>query len=79
MAFTAKLIAFLAFVLASVWLFYSPSFASGVAAIGSLAAFLASLFIKKKEMKLSQSQNVSDSSTGIQTGRDININKSGKD
>ena len=76
MAFTAKLIAFLAFVLASIWLVYSPSFDSGVAAIALLAAFLASLFIKKKETKSSQIQNVSGNAQSIQAGRDVHINKS---
>ncbi|WP_347274977.1 hypothetical protein [Candidatus Kuenenia sp.] len=79
MAFAAKLIAFLAFLLASIWVVYSPGFDSVVAAIASLAAFLASLFIKKKETHPNQMQNVSGHAEGIQAGRDVHITKSGKD
>ena len=71
MALLAKIISFLAFALAMSWLAYSPGFDSGVAALASLAAFFASMFLKRKKVPPNQVQNVSGNSTGIQAGRDI--------
>ena len=79
MAFTTKLIAFLAFALAIFWFIYSPSFDSGVTATALLAAFLTSLFIKKKDIQPRQTQKVLGDGQGIQAGGDVHINKSGKD
>ena len=75
MIFFSKIISFLAFILASIWFIYTPGFDSGVAAITCLAAFLASLFFKKKETHAGQVQNVSNNSSGIQAGRDVHTKK----
>lgn len=71
-----KIVTSLAFFAASLWLYFEPKFESISAFFVSLAA-LVTLFVSHKLTKKqpNQNQSISDSSEGIQAGRDVNIKK----
>lgn len=73
MRFAAILASSLALLLALLWLINSPSFDSAVACAATLAAFLSSFFLKRVQKPKAQVQQVSESSVGIQAGRDANV------
>ena len=75
MRLTLRIISLIALLLSITWVVFSPAFDSAVAAVGSLATLISSFFIKKGHVgKSNQSQKVSDTSIGIQAGRDANVN-----
>lgn len=76
MDLTFKIVTSLAFIAASLWLYFELKFDSILAFFVSLAALLA-LFVSSKSIKKkpNQKQSVSNNSEGIQAGRDINIKK----
>lgn len=69
-----KLVLFTAFTACLAWAIVKPGFDSVTAAIIALGTLLGSLALDKKA-GASQSQNVGENATGIQAGRDVNINK----
>lgn len=71
-----RIVTSLALIAASFWLYFEPKFDSIFAFLISLAGFVA-LFVSHKSTKKqpNQTQSVSNSSEGIQAGRDVNINK----
>lgn len=75
MVIAARFVAFLAFAVATAWLAYAPGFDSAVASAAGLAAFLASLFLRRRGGQSSQVQKVSGNSSAVQAGRDVHINK----
>lgn len=72
MRIAAILVSCIAVVLALVWLIQKPAFDSAVALAAALAALLSSFFLGRDRRDAAQSQNVSDSSVGVQAGRDAN-------
>lgn len=72
-----KLITALGLSIAIAWLYIDPKFDSAVATATALAALIALFVIPtKKKQSPNQSQTVTERSTGIQAGGDVNINKS---
>lgn len=63
----------LALLLAIAWLIHSPAYDSGAACAAAVAALISSFFLKREQSSAGQTQRVSDSSVGIQAGRDANI------
>ncbi|WPN25417.1 hypothetical protein [Pseudomonas marginalis] len=74
MRIVVKLVLFTAFTACLAWAIVMPGFDSVTAAIIALGSLLGSLALDKKA-GASQSQNVGKNATGIQAGRDVNINK----
>lgn len=76
-----RLITTLALLIAIAWLYVDPKFDSAFATAIALAAVIA-LFVTTKKMKQSpsQSQAITNNSTGIQAGGDVKIgpNKTSK-
>ena len=73
MRLSAILASSLAMLLALVWLIYKPAFDSAFALATAIAALLTSFFLKRERKSDGQSQRVSESSVGIQAGRDANV------
>lgn len=64
----------LALLIAIAWLFFDPKFDSAFATAIALAAVIALYIAPTKKKRLSnQSQSVTEHSTGIQAGGDVNI------
>jgi hypothetical protein len=73
MRFTAIFASSIAFLLALAWLVHSPGYDSAVAVAAAAAALLSSFFLKREQKSDGQTQKVSESSVGIQAGRDVNV------
>lgn len=67
-----KLVAFLALVVALLWLLKDPKWESGATAAGAAAIFVGSFFTGNKGRRV-QTQEVSKSSVAVQAGRDVSI------
>lgn len=74
MRIVVKLVLFTAFIACLAWAIIKPGFDSVTAAIMALGTLLGTLVLDKKT-EASQSQNIGPNATGIQAGRDVNINK----
>jgi hypothetical protein len=61
----------LALLLSLVWLIQRPAFDSAVAVVTALSALLSAFFLKRERKSTAQVQHVSNSSLGIQAGRDV--------
>ena len=73
MRLAAILTSLLAVLLSSAWLTYKPAFDSAVSLVAALATLFSLFFFKRKRKPDSQAQHVSESSVGIQAGRDANV------
>jgi hypothetical protein len=73
MRLAAILASSLVLLLSLAWLVYKPGFDSGVAVTAALAALFSSFFLKRERQEGKQAQQVSESSVGIQAGRDVNV------
>jgi peptidoglycan/LPS O-acetylase OafA/YrhL len=63
----------LALLASLVWLANKPGLDSGAAVAAAFAAFMSSFFLTREKQKRGQAQHVSESSIGIQAGRDANV------
>lgn len=71
-----RAVSLLALLFSMAWVAYKPGFDSALAAIGALAALISSFLMKKNSStKVTQSQEISSGSIGIQAGRDANVSK----
>lgn len=71
-----RLISALAFVAAGAWAIARPAFDSIVAALVCLTTLLGTFVVKKRQPQ--QHQSVSNSSVGIQAGRNANVGDIGR-
>lgn len=72
-----KLLAVLSLLGAMAWVVMEPGFEPGLAVIGSASALFGLIVVGKKNRALeSQKQTLSNRSTGIQAGGDVNIGTS---
>lgn len=62
-----------AFAVTVAWVVFRPGFDSIAAAVGALAALLASYFLGRNTDSAGQVQNVSSQSLGIQAGKDVKV------
>ncbi len=74
MRIIVKCVLIVAFIGCLIWALIKPNFDSISAAITSLGMLLAT-FIKTRKAHLSQSQVVGTNAMGIQSGRDVKIQK----
>jgi len=62
------------------WLISKPDYEPALALITSLTAFVSAFLVDKKQKRRNkQNQDVSNSSMGIQAGRDVKIGSIGSD
>lgn len=73
MRLTAIIASGLVVVLALIWLLQKPAYDSAVAFAAALAALFSSFFLKRNRKETTQSQTVSNSSVGVQAGRNVSI------
>jgi hypothetical protein len=73
MRIAAILTSSLAVLLTLAWLFFKPALDSAAALAAAVTALISSFFLKRDEKTEKQTQRVSDSSVGIQAGRDANV------
>lgn len=79
MHIAAILASTLALILALAWVISSPDYDSAVACVAAVAALLSSFFLRRGQKSKGQAQQVSESSVGIQAGRDANVRDIMKD
>lgn len=79
MRLTAIIASSLAFLLTLAWFINSPAYDSAAASAASIAALLSSFFLRREKKPEGQTQQVSGSSIGIQSGRDTNVRDIKKD
>lgn len=73
MRLAAIIFSSLALLVALAWLIHSPAYDSAVACAGAAVAVISSFFLKREEKPGAQTQHISESSVGIQAGRDANV------
>lgn len=73
MRFAAIIASFATSIITFVWLVKVPGYDSGAAFAASVAALLASFFLKQSSNSSGQQQSLSNGSIGVQAGRDANF------
>ena len=62
------------------WAIVDPGFEPALAVVGSVSALVSAFLVEKRNARrANQRQSVSNSSIGVQAGRDVNIGRTGPD